>query len=314
MYRLDNTSMHQTVSDKVLPSISNLQILITGAAGMVGKYLTQCLRAVGCQVIPVDLVLDEGIILADLRDKACVCHLIKTHSPDLILHLAALTKLNFCEQHKTASHATNYGITKVLTDICLEFQVRLIFLSSDYVFGKRDQLWKEGDLPCPTTQYGMDKAASESLIQASLTDYAIVRTAQLYGFTGDFISLACSKLTNRQTFIAFANLVNCPTWLGDLWAMLKIIIRHGSQGIFHCVGPEPISRYQYAWEIAQAFGLDTSLIERTNLDFSVDIRPPTVRLSGVDTYHHLQFYPSTLRENLPFCSFYTTCKILHNFL
>ena len=301
MYRLDNAHRHQTISDRIFPTITNARVLITGAAGMVGRYLVKCLQVAGYQVIPVDLVMVEGIIPADLRDESCVVRLIKTYTPDLVLHLAALTQLNVCEQNKTASHTTNYGITKNLANACVEFQLRLIFLSSDYVFGKDNYLWKEDDLPCPTTQYGIDKAASEALIQNSFTDYVIVRTAQLYGFDGDFVSLVCSALTDGQKFIAFANLVNCPTWLGDLWAMLQIIIQRGHRGIFHCVGPEPLSRYQYAWEIAQAFALDTTLIEPTKLDFSIDIRPPIVRLSGINTYDNLQFYPGKLRENLPFC-------------
>ena len=281
-----------------------MRVLVTGAAGMVGRHLIRYLCKVGHQVIPVDLIKHEGIISTDLRDEPSVFRLVKVYNPDLILHLAALTNLNFCEQNKEASRATNYGITEALTRACSKYQVRLIFLSSDYVFGKYDHVWQERDLPCPTTQYGMDKAASEYLIRDSLSDYAIVRTAQLYGFHGDFVSLVCDALTTRQKFTAFANLVNCPTWIGDLFAMLHMIILRSSQGIFHCVGPEAVSRYQYACEVAEVFALDKSLIKAVNLDFLVDIRPPIVRLSGACTYNSLRFYPGSLKDNLSCCSAY----------
>ncbi|NER34614.1 MAG: sugar nucleotide-binding protein [Oscillatoria sp. SIO1A7] len=271
---------------------------------MVGKHLIRYLCQVGHQVIPVAFVKHENMICADLRDEATVFHLVKMYAPDLILHLAALTNLSFCEENKEASHATNYGITEVLARACSESEIRLLFLSSDYVFGKYDRVWQEEDIPCPTTQYGMDKAASESLIRDSLSNYAIVRTAQLYGFSGDFVSLVCDALTARQEFIAFANLVNCPTWIGDLFAMLNKIILRGDRGIFHCVGSEALSRYQYACEVAEVFALDVSLIKAVNLDFLVDIRPPRVRLSGAYTYNSLEFYPGRLKDNLPFCSSY----------
>lgn len=281
-----------------------MRILLTGAAGVVGVQLTSYLCKVGHQVIPVDFKPSEGTIRADLRDEATVYRLFEVHSPNLIIHLAALKNLNFCEQNKEASRATNYGITKLLTRACLEFKTRIIFFSSDYVFGKYDRLWKEEDTPCPTTQYGMDKAASEFIIREKLSNYAIVRTAQLYGFPGEFVSLVCKALTSDQEFTAFANLVNCPTWINDLFAMLNKIIVHDSQGIFHCVGPEAVSRYQYACKIAEAFALDSSYIKAVNLDFSTDIRPPVVRLSGASTEERLRFYTGTLKDNLPKCSSY----------
>jgi dTDP-4-dehydrorhamnose reductase len=281
-----------------------MRILVTGAAGMIGNKLSEYLCETGHKIIPVDVVQHDGVIDADLRYQATVFRLVKEYTPDLILHLAAMTNLRFCEQNKETAHATNYGITEVLTRACLEFGTRMIFFSSDYVFGKYDHFWQEDDPPCPTTQYGIDKAASELLIREQLSNYAIVRTAQLYGFAGDFVSLVCEALLSHQEFIAFANLVNCPTWIGDLFPMINQIINNGNHGIFHCVGPEAMSRYQYACEIAEAFYLDTSCIKAVNLDFSTDIRPPVVRINGASTYETLQVNPGMLKDNLPLCSSY----------
>lgn len=281
-----------------------MRILVTGAAGVVGKCLSVYLREVGHQVIPVDIMQLDGIIRADLRNQATVFRLIKEHIPELILHLASIKNLIFCEKNKKATRKTNYGITEILTRACLESKTRMIFFSSDYVFGQYDFFWREVDTPCPTTQYGVDKADSELLIQSQLSDFAIIRTAQVYGFPGDFVSLVYKTLRSRQTFIAFANLVNCPTWIGDVFAMVNKIINHGNQGIFHCVGPEAISRYQYACEIAKTFALDTSYIQAKNIDFLTDVRPPIVRLNGAFTYETLRVYPGKLKDNLPLCSSY----------
>jgi len=281
-----------------------MRILVTGAGGMLGRTLSKSLSAVGHEIIPVSLTESDGIIAADLRNEATVFRLFQEHAPDLILHLAALTNIRFCEQNKEAARATNYGITEILTRACTECSARLIFFSTDYVFGKHDRLWQEEDSPCPTTQYGIDKAASERLIQERLSDYAIVRTAQVYGFNGDFVSLVAQALTAHQPFTAFANLANCPTWIGDLFPMINTIIQHGRRGVFHCVGPEAISRYQFACEIAKAFGLDTASIQAVNLDFATDRRPPVVRLNGTSTYEMLQVYPRKVKENLPLCTLY----------
>lgn len=279
-----------------------MRILITGAGGAIGKILSQHLSEIGHEIIPV--VRRDGAISADLREEATVFRLVKAYAPELIVHLAALTNLRFCEQNKEASHATNIGITEILTRACSEFGIRLIFFSTDYIFGNYDHFWQEEDPPCPTTQYGIDKAVSERLIQERLPDYAIVRTAQVYGFNGDFVSLVAQALTAHQTFTAFANLANCPTWIGDLLPMVQKIIDDGRQGIFHCVGPEAMSRYQFACEIANTFGLNTASIQAVNVDFSTDIRPPIVRLNGTSTYEMLQVYPRKVKENLPLCTPY----------
>ena len=281
-----------------------MRVLVTGATGRIGRHLTQYLSKVGLQVIPVGFMKHEGIVSTDLRDEPRVFSLVEAYNPDVILHLAALTNLSFCEQNKEASRATNYGITATLARVCSRYQIRLIFLSSDYVFGKYDRVWEERSFPCPTTQYGIDKAASEYLIRDTLSNYTIVRTAQLYGFYGDFVSLVCNALNTHQELIAFSNLVNCPTWIGDLFPMLHLLILRDHQGIFHCVGPEAISRYQYACEVAAAFALDQSLVKAVNLNFLVDIRPPAVRLSGIFTYKALQFYPGRLKDNLSRCPTY----------
>ncbi|KOR33199.1 hypothetical protein TI05_02440 [Achromatium sp. WMS3] len=277
------------------------KIMITGATGAVGTKLSSYLRTIGHQIIPVALMPHNGVIAADLRNEATILRLVKDYTPDLILHLAAITDLNFCEQHQTETHITNYGITEILTKVCLKFRIRMLFFSSDYVFGKYDHYWQEDDLPCPTTQYGSDKAASEKIIQERLTNYAIVRTAQLYGFTKDFVSLVYNTLRSKQEFRAFANLVNCPTWIGDLFPMVNTIITNNLEGIFHCVGPEALSRYQYACVIATGFNLDISYIKPINLDFAIDIRPHIVRLNGTSTYKILQISPNKLQDNLHFC-------------
>lgn len=275
-----------------------MKILVTGAAGSVGRIITNHLCKAGHQMIAVDFIQQEKIIFADLRDEKVVFQLFHQNKPDVVIHLAAIKDIQFCEQNKQLSHITNYGVTKLITELCQEYNARMIYFSTDYVFGKYDQFWNELDQLCPTTQYGKDKAASELFIQNKLYNHSIIRTAQLYGIKNDFIALVCNALKHGDTFKAFTNLVNCPTWINDLLAMLDTIINQSQYGIFHCVGPEALSRYDFAIKIATKLGLDTAYIEPVALDFAEDIRPSIVRLNGEKTYQILGFYPKTLTENL----------------
>jgi len=286
------------------------KILISGAAGVIGRNLSHYLREAGHCIVPTDVIVQEGIITADLRDQNSIFHLIDTYQPEMIIHLASIKNLNFCENNKNESRTTNYGIVESVAKACAVSNIRMIFFSSDYVFGQYDALWQERDKPCPTTQYGIDKSDAESMIQNLLPDATIIRTAQVYGFAGDFVELVCQTLNAAQTFKAYTNLINCPTWCGDLFAMLHQIIQNDHRGIFHCVGPEALSRYEFALQVARAFNLDTACIHAEEIDFSNDIRPPVVRLDGTATYKLLGVSAGTLHENLPACASYITTGTL----
>ena len=118
-----------------MATAARLRILITGGAGMVGTRLGAELRARGHTVIAVDIKKQPDVFQVDLRAGDLATDLLASHRPDLILHLAALKDLSFCEAHPEASHAVNYQIAERLATACASDGTRLSFFSSDYVFG-----------------------------------------------------------------------------------------------------------------------------------------------------------------------------------
>lgn len=275
-----------------------MRVLVTGAAGVVGTELCRDLRARNHEVIPVDVAGGAEMIRADLRDAGAAREVLEKHRPEVVLHLAANKNVVQCEENREAAHAVNFGITENLAQGCAAISCRMVYFSSDYVFGKEDRFWVEGDVPCPTTQYGRDKVESERVIAEQVPDHAIIRTAGLYGFPGDLTQVVRGVLSRGDIFDAFENLTNCPTWTGDLFRMIAVILEQGERGIFHCVGPESLSRFAYARCVAAVSGMDASLVRATSLDFTKDVRPPTLRLDGRATYRKLGVMPGTLEENL----------------
>lgn len=279
-----------------------MKLLVTGAAGHIGQCLTQFLKKSGHQVIGVDVKEHPDCLLVDLTDKVKLVRLIESFHPEIILHLAAITDIRFCETHMDEVKQINYGITEFVIEACSKRNIRMMYFSTDYVFGKFDRLWKEDDPTCPVTIYGQHKAECEALIQRKLTKYSIIRTAQLYGYEGDFIHLIRNSIEQLKGFKAIENLVNCPTWIVDLFKMLQVIIDQGHSGIFHCIGPEPVSRFEFALAISKAFKIDAAFIQAVKIDFSVDVRPSVVRLDGTRTYRKLNYFPKSLNQNLLVCA------------
>jgi len=276
-----------------------VKILLTGATGFVGAALLPMLRGAGHQVTPVGFRQAGGDrVVADLTDGATVADLLAREAPEAIVHLAGNKDVFFCEQNEAASRRLNVEMTEHLVRACRGRPTRLLYLSSDYVFDGIGVPFDESSERCPTTRYGAHKCEAEDLIDSASEDHAILRSSGLYGAGSDFVSVVLRVLGGGETFRAFDNLHNNPTFLGDLGKMVDAVLDRGLSGVFHCVGGQTVSRYQFARSIAEVAGLDVRHVVPEALDFSIDIRPPRLEMDGRRTYAIVGIVPETIRDIL----------------
>lgn len=269
-------------------------ILITGANGYVGGGLVKYLPAGRNTIIHIGFSSKNelsSILTLDLTDLSKTNIYIKHVRPDIIIHLAGNKDLNRCESDKVFSNNINYEITKNIVDQCFSNKIKLIYISSDYVFNGVDGPFHELSIPKPTTQYGKDKLTSENYIRKYLRDYAIIRTAGIFGLKNDFVSNIIETLNNKLEFYAYTNLKNNPTFIKDLISMLDIIIRKRHIGTFHCTGSDTITRYEFAIKVTEAFRLSKCLIIPSHLDLINDVRPPNLSMDCTWTYKTLGYFP-----------------------
>ncbi len=153
-----------------------MRLLITGGNGMLGRTLRREL-------------LEHEIVVADLPDwditsddfSAAVCRV----KPDLIIHCAAMTKVDDCETKRDLAFRLNETGSRNVAIAAKACGARLMAISTDYVFGGDGECeWRETDEPRPRTVYGASKLAGELAIQSILPDAAILRIAWLYGADG----------------------------------------------------------------------------------------------------------------------------------
>jgi dTDP-4-dehydrorhamnose reductase len=276
-----------------------LKVLITGANGFVGKSLTLLLKQKGYEIISIGFgeLSDTVAASPDLTDFQEAFTVIKTHSPSIILHLAGLKDVFLCEKNRALSHKLNVIINENMTEICSLLPVKLIFISSDYVFDGENGSFNETSIPNPSTQYGIDKLKAEQHIQINLRRYAILRTSGIFGMKTDFVSTVLEHLSADAPFSAYNNLINTPTFIEDFANMLHGIIQNNLTGIFHCSGSEALSRFEFARMIARVFSFKESLIRSASLDFTSDIRPRSLVIESARTYHQLNYFPDSI-ENI----------------
>lgn len=158
-----------------------MKILITGGKGMLGRTLQKELA-------------DHEIVVADLpewdiTDDTAFTSAVSAEKPDVIIHCAAMTKVDDCETKRDLAFKLNEEGSRNVALAAKTVGARLIAISTDYVFSgeppREPWAWSETDIPRPRTVYGASKAAGEQMIQMIHPDNSvIVRIAWLYGAGG----------------------------------------------------------------------------------------------------------------------------------
>lgn len=205
---------------------------------------------------------------ADLIKKEEVAKIANALTPDLIIHCAALTNLDLCEDNYSLAYETNVGATLNLL-MAFNAKTRFIYISTDSVFDGTRGNYRETDLPSPLNNYAKTKLEGESEVEHNSKNYAIIRT-NIFGWNrikGEslaewvYASLKIGKTIPMFTDVIFSPiLVNTLSFLIDKIADTKFIgrLNIGSEG--------QISKYDFGLLLARKFGFQESLIT----PFSVD--------------------------------------------
>jgi len=149
-------------------------LLLTGAGGMLGRTLVGRLGA--------GLAATYAHDRLDIADASAVAAVLDAVRPRVVINCAACTAVDACESDPDRAFRANAIGAGVLAAACGRRGIRLVHLSTDYVFcGDLDRPYHEWDATGPRTVYGASKLAGEQAVRAHCPDHLIVRTAWLYG-------------------------------------------------------------------------------------------------------------------------------------
>ena len=252
-----------------------MRLLITGSSGLLGLNLaldsTRSHHVMGVDRNKLGSVPFE-LIKADLLAPDAVYHIISESKPDAVIHCAALADVDACEASPDLAYQMNADLPGRLADVCARRQVRLIHISTDAVFdGQKDGVYIEGDAPNPQGVYAQTKLEGErSVLQ--INPMAIVARVNFYGWSlSGKRSLAEFFINNLRTgknVNGFTDVLFCPMLVNHLSEILLAMLERRLRGMYHVVGPQAMSKYQFGVEIARKFGLRESLISPQSVDKS----------------------------------------------
>ena len=238
-------------------------LLVTGAAGMLGRDVLLAAERSGQQAIGLDR---EAL---DICDKGAVQAAVAEHAPDVIINCAAWTDVDGAESAEEEALAINGQGAGNLANA----GPRVVHVSTDYVFdGTKQEPYEEGDAVAPVSAYGRTKLVGEELVKAASPRHAIARTAWLFGTGGPNFVETMLRLANDKGAVSVVDdQVGCPTWTGHLaQALVELATNEDSGGVHHVAGSGSTSWYGFADAIFEETGTDCDLTKTTSEEF---VRP-----------------------------------------
>ncbi len=241
-----------------------MRILITGADGMLGESLF-------AQLKKKDHILfafshskkTRDITPLEITDHEQVTKIITTHKPDIIIHLAALTNVDYCEEHPNEAFRVNFEATKNIVSICKKENIHLYFMSTGAVFsGEKKTPYIENDVCGPVNVYGKTKLQAEAEVK-KLSSYCIIRTGWLIGGGSKdtkFVSFILSQLKNKTPLLrAVSDVYGSPTLTFDLATIIIKLIERNAQGTLHAVNRGMATRFDISKKILEILKSDVAL-------------------------------------------------------
>ena len=232
-----------------------MRVLVTGSTGMLGADLSRAIALAGDTPLGADLHAtgDAGQRAVDITEGHAVSAAIAEARPDAVIHAAALTDVDGCEQNPEEAFRVNGWGTWSVAAACASLDVPLLYLSTDFVFdGASRTPYTEYDAPNPINVYGASKLAGEHHVAALCRRYWIVRTQWLFGRGGRNFPATILKLAETRTELPVVrDQVGAPTYTVDLAAALVQLLRSSYYGTYHINNAGSCSWYELALFVMQ---------------------------------------------------------------
>lgn len=282
------------------------RLLITGASGLLGYAL--CQRAIETYTVygvcnKRDIAV-EGVtpVRVDLTDTVQLAACFKKARPQAVIHAAAFSQPNDCEQQPKKSENINVQATVAIARNCAQAQIPFVFTSSDLVFNGQAAPYSEDDPVSPVCVYGRHKVAAEKALRGICPEATICRMPLMIGFapgTGSgFLGHMVQTLRSGETLTLFTDEFRTPVDTNSAAAGLLMALRRPGERL-HLGGRRRMSRYTLGCLVADILKADHALLKAAcikDLPMAAP-RAPDVSLSSTRAFS-LGYAPEDLLHYL----------------
>ena len=245
-----------------------MRVLVTGSAGQLG-YQTLKTLSKSVDLVPTSKkggVLGEfSAIEMSVTEYEKVDLIIREKKPDVIVNCAAFTNVDACEENPKMAKSVNSDSVANLAKSCRHQGVKLIQISSDYVFDGESPPFSEESERNPIQEYGKSKSTAEEIIQSeSGLDWAIVRASGIFSIShNNFLTwLLKSSLGNEEVFVVKDQL-STPISALSVSRFISKIIGEDLHGVWHIGSKDTVSRLDFARKVCEKFDVSDEKISES---------------------------------------------------
>lgn len=278
-----------------------MRIAVLGSAGQLGRDLLPRLSG---EVLPLTRADMDLAVLETIAPR------LNALRPDVLVNCAAYNLVDKAEDDPAPAFAVNANGVRHLTNVCEQLGIRLVHVSTDYVFGAditRTTPYVESDTPGPVSSYGLSKLHGE---QAALAEQnnLVIRTCGLYGVWGsggkggNFVETMLRLASQGRPLRVVADQRCTPTYTADLAEGMAKLIEQGTTGLIHLTNCGDCSWYEFAAAIFCTAGVTADLTPITSAEFGAKAPRPGYSVLGssrtTETGVQLRPWPKALAAYL----------------
>lgn len=251
-------------------------IIVTGAKGQLGGDVCEALTQKGISNIGIDI--DD----VDITDFPALERFFEKNQADAVIHCAAYTAVDKAEEEKEKCFLINAKGTENIAKCCKKFSMKLLYVSTDYVFsGKGETAFAVDDEKGPLNVYGESKLLGEKAVTENTDRYFIVRTSWVFGEKNtNFIHTMLKLSETRDTVRVVCDQIGSPTYSRHLAYLLSRMVGTEKYGVYHATNEGFCSWHELASFSLQYAGKSTNVLPVFSKDHpSKAVRPLNSRLS-----------------------------------
>lgn len=278
-----------------------MKILVTGADGLLGHKIQQA----GSKHHIIPTSRNNPYYPLDITDPIQIKKTLVTYQPDVVINAAAMTNVDACETQKEEAMMVNTAAVGFLAALCHEKNIRLVHISTDFIFDGAAGPYDESATPNPINYYGQTKWLGEKQVISNIKDYIILRTVLVYGYIpelkrNNIVLWIKQNLEEGKPIRLVTDQYRTPTWAEDLAEGCLLAATSSATGTFNIAGPDMMNMYELGLKVARYFNLDSSLIQPVDSTQFIQPaqRPPVTGLVISKAVQELGYQPHRFEDSL----------------